>query len=455
MNDLTPRVPYRPLIWPDVVLDLQDMLIDSDQPVYVVGGAVRDALLHRPLTDLDLATPDNGIQLARRIANALNGDFFVLDADRDVGRALIDMGDGRLVIDVARFRGDDLQSDLLDRDFTVNAMAVDLREAIDHVIDPLGGEADTQAKLIRRCGPHSLADDPLRALRAVRQSVQLGMRIEPETLTDVRAAVHALPNTSAERIRDEFVKLLALPKVRMALRVAGALGLLTQIVPETDSLSMLPSANADYATRWQETLAIIETLAHLLVAISPVRSDHTAATFGLGMLVMQLDRYRPRLQAHIGQQWPNERPHSALLVLAMLLVSVVQAREAESDLVGDWVGRLRLSNDERQRLVSILQQYDRPFEMTELSSLVIHRFWRQVGEAGVDICLLAAARFLGNAGGDLNQDEWLAFVERLMVLLSAYYDQYETLVEPPLLVDGNQLMAALDLKPRAGYRQSP
>ena len=247
MNDLTPRVPYRPLIWPDLVLDLQDLFLDSDQSIYIVGGAVRDALLHRPLTDLDLTTPDNGVQLARRIANALNGDFFVLDADRDVGRALIAMPAGRFVIDVARFRGDDLYSDLLDRDFTLNAMAVDLRGAIDQIIDPLNGELDTKNQLIRRCTPSALMDDPLRALRAVRQSVQLGMRIEPDTLADVRAAVAGFANISAERIRDEFIKLLALPKARMALRVAGALGLLVQILPEADLLEDLPAANADHA----------------------------------------------------------------------------------------------------------------------------------------------------------------------------------------------------------------
>ncbi len=113
MNDLV-------LAWSDAILDLQDLLRDDAtdaEPIYVVGGAVRDALLRRPIKDVDIAVAHGGIKLARRIANHFGGGFFPLDAERDVGRALIDTPDGRLSIDVAGFRGDSLDADLRDRDF--------------------------------------------------------------------------------------------------------------------------------------------------------------------------------------------------------------------------------------------------------------------------------------------------------------------------------------------------
>ena len=122
MTDLSPHEPHRPLLWPDLVFELHDLLIDYPQPIYVVGGAVRDALMQRRLTDLDLVVAENGIGLARQIANMLNGDFFALDAERDVGRALLQVDDGRFVVDVACFRGANLLDDLQDRDFTINAM---------------------------------------------------------------------------------------------------------------------------------------------------------------------------------------------------------------------------------------------------------------------------------------------------------------------------------------------
>ena len=85
MSEVVPREPRRALIWPDAVLDLQDLLADSPTPVYIVGGAVRDAYLHRPIKDIDLTVSEKAIPLARRIANHLNGDFFVLDDERAIG----------------------------------------------------------------------------------------------------------------------------------------------------------------------------------------------------------------------------------------------------------------------------------------------------------------------------------------------------------------------------------
>jgi hypothetical protein len=108
---------------------------------------------------------------------------------------------------------------------------------------------------------------------------------------------------------------------------------------------------------------------------------------------------------------------------------------------------LRLSNAERERLVSIVQNHMRLLLLEHPSPRAIHRFWRQTGEAGVDICLLSLADYVGIRGTHINQDDWLAFVGRIRVLLEAYYEQHDNLVEPPTLVDGNQLMQQLNLKP--------
>jgi len=149
MMDIAPRQPHRPLIWPDILLDIQEFLADVSDEIYIVGGAVRDALLHRPLHDIDLATSGHAIQVARKIANHFKGDFFVLDSDRDVGRALLNLPDGLLVLDVARYRGASLLDDLSDRDFTLNALAVDVKADLSLLIDPLNGEEDIKKHLLR------------------------------------------------------------------------------------------------------------------------------------------------------------------------------------------------------------------------------------------------------------------------------------------------------------------
>lgn len=462
MSNLLPRQPHRPLLWPDIVYDLADALAGSENPVYIVGGAVRDALLHHPLKDLDLATRAHAAELARHIANRLGGDYYVLDAQRDVGRALVDTPEGRITIDVARFRGDDLLADLVDRDFTLNAMAVDLGGDLGLLIDPLNGERDIQEKTLRRCSPSVIGDDPIRVLRAARQSVQFGFRIDSETLRDLRQTAPRLVAISPERTRDELIKLLALPRPASALRVADAVGALQMVVPEVNLLHGLEQGHIK--DTWQHTLLVIENLAKAFTAISAARTDNTAATFGLGMMVIQLDRYRAQLQQHLDTLWPNERPHRALMILAALLHDCGKAvtpskedrpvpfaghEQAAARLAEERAAALRLSNAEKERLSAVLQHYVWMERGEVLTPLALHRYWWKARAAGVDACLLALSDYLGTWGNEIDQDDWLAQVERARILLEAYFERYNELIEPPPLLDGMQLMNALGLKPSA------
>src|SRR5438552_19164407 len=104
------------LAWPPIVEALQPILRESGSPLYLVGGAVRDAFLRRPLHDLDFATADDGRRLAKRIADHFHGAYYPLDAERGVGRAIVEFEGQRYVTDVAKFRGASLAYDLPGRD---------------------------------------------------------------------------------------------------------------------------------------------------------------------------------------------------------------------------------------------------------------------------------------------------------------------------------------------------
>lgn len=460
MNDLTPVQPARPLLWPEAVLDLQEHAQALQTPLYIVGGAVRDALLHRPIRDLDLATPDGAVRLGRRLADRLAGDVFVLDRERDVVRVLYTANDEGFTIDIARFRGPDLLADLRDRDFTINAMVVDLLADPGLLIDPLRGQDDIAAKLIRRCGPQSILTDPIRALRAVRQSVQFGMRIEAKTLEDVRRDGPRFVETSPERIRDELFAMLELERPAAALRVTETLGLLAPILPGLEALHEVSLPSPHVRDAWDGTLALIEKLAAVCTAIGPRRTDQTAAVFGLGMLVMQLDRYRARLQEHLGHAWPQGRSQRALLLFAALVHNFgLLAGEADEQVLhrarytAELAEALRLSNGEKQRLVTAGQGAGHVLELADRSPLAAHRFWYRLGEAGVDACLLAAAGHISLQGPYLDQDLWLRMVEHLVWLLGAYYEHYDSIVMPPQPVDGTMLMRELSIKsgPQVGW----
>lgn len=424
--------------WSDAALSLAEQLEAWDSAVYIVGGAVRDAFLRRPIKDLDLVTVGSGIRLGRWLADRMGGAFYPLDSGRDVGRALIETSGGRLVIDVAHLRGDDLEADLRDRDFSMNAMAVDLRGALNEVFDPLGGLDDLKAKVLRQCSVTAMENDPIRALRAVRLAAQFGLRIETETLRSARAAAPMLVGrVSPERIRDELFRLLALPKPATALRVAESVGLLREVLPEMARLRIGSSG------AWTQTLAVVESLTEILATISPTRTDETAAHFSMGMLVMALDRYRGKLQAHIGMTWADERPHHALLVLAGLLSAATDENGAEGR-----ADALRLSSAEKARLAAIVNAHQATIlRMESITALDLHRWWRALGRAGIDVVILALADHLGRAGVMLDQDGWLALLERSQRVLEAFFDAHDSVVEPPTLISGTELMQQLGLKP--------
>jgi poly(A) polymerase len=452
MSDLTPHSPKsRPLVWSDLIFDLQERLayVESQTPLYLVGGAVRDALLHRPVYDLDFVTPTNSISLARKISNFFDGEIFVMDVERGVARVFIQTNEGKLTLDITQFRGADLREDLLERDFTVNAIAVDFHGDIEQLIDPLNGEDDLLNKVLRRCTSQSLTNDPLRGLRAVRQSVQLGLRIEPTTLADIRAVVPSLVDISAERLRDEFMKLLGLPKVSTALRVADALGLLSVIIPDIQKLYKQEQAPPHVFDMWNHTLYTVDKTDTIITSISPRRTDNTAAMFDMGMLTIQLDRYRAKLHQHMEEHWANDRSNRSLLVLASLLHHI--PTDKIDKLADHYADALRLSNPEKRRLRVALGYYSQVVNTQSYDVLSAHRFWYATAEAGIDAILLGLAHYLGIYGAELQQEAWLQKVEWAIQMLSAYYDLYDTIVNPPMLINGNDLEEVLKLPPGRIY----
>src|SRR2546425_675470 len=209
----------------------------------LVGGAVRDAWLGRPLSqDIDVAVPAGAVDLARRVADRLAGAFVLLDAERGAARVL---ALGRQ-LDLTDFRAPTLEGDLAARDYTVNALAVPLgallRRGRAPIVDPTGGLADLRARRLRPPSRGALADDPLRALRGVRLELALGLRLTPGAARAVAAVAPALAAVSAERIRDELIALLALPETARALRRADRLGPLAGGLPEGERTAGPPPA---------------------------------------------------------------------------------------------------------------------------------------------------------------------------------------------------------------------
>lgn len=174
-------------------------------PVYLVGGAVRDALLGRrsQYLDLDFVLPENAVQTARAIARHYKAGFVLLDLQRQIARVVFPQA----TVDFAQQEGSTLETDLRRRDFTINAIAYNPHTQ--ELIDPLQGYTDLQQGLLRMVSATNLQDDPLRLLRAYRQAAQLNFAIEPHTQSVIRQLAPQLQHVAAERVRVEIGYLLS------------------------------------------------------------------------------------------------------------------------------------------------------------------------------------------------------------------------------------------------------
>jgi tRNA nucleotidyltransferase/poly(A) polymerase len=453
----------RPLYWPALVEFLPRLL--NIRELYVVGGTVRDVYLGRPVHDLDLTTPGDGRTVARRLANAFEGDYYPLDDERRVGRALIHYEGERWVIDVAQFRGPTLEADLRDRDFTLNALAVDLHD-LDHILDPLDGLGAIRAKQLVLCQPASIAHDPVRACRAVRMSLTFGLKMTPDTIRAVKQDGPQIARSSPERVRDELFKLLDTRKASAGLHTLDMLGLLRHILPDVANLKEVEQSPPHTLDVWRHTISVMDFMERIQATIGRERTDNTAANVSLGMIAYSLTAFREQLQTHFAQGWPNDRSHRALLILAALghdiakpetqtiekngHIHFLKHERIGAERMTEWGQRLRLSSDETKRLSHIVAHHMRPLHLHaggKLTRRALYRFWRDTGAAGVDVCLLSMADYLGTYGATLNQDDWIRFVELIQALLAGYFQEPDELVEVKPLVSGNVLIDHFNLEP--------
>jgi poly(A) polymerase len=249
---------------------------------WLVGGSVRDLLLDRPVTDIDLVVDEDPGRVAQRLARSVGGSPFPLSERHGAWRVV----DGDHTIDVAGCRGT-LQQDLALRDFTINAIAIPL--AGGEPIDPSGGRADLEAGVVRAVTDAVFDDDPLRLLRLPRIAHELGFEIEPGTARLAEGRSGRASEPSAERIFMEVRRLVGGDRPAEALRRVDALGVLDVVLPEITPLRGCLQSEHHQLDVWEHTLHVVEAVADI--------GDHPAH-----YLPAHVDRLRQELDAVVGDE---------------------------------------------------------------------------------------------------------------------------------------------------------
>ncbi|MHC1740003.1 MAG: hypothetical protein AB9897_02715 [Anaerolineaceae bacterium] len=397
----------------------------ENQKIYLVGGVVRDLVLRRENKDVDILCEHDSRIIARRWAEMKSGAFYILDKERNACRVITVDNGKKLTYDFASQQGETLIGDLLARDFTINAMAIDF-DLPEELIDPLNGEEDLELGVLRACSATSFSSDPVRVLRAVRYHCAYGLQVESDTQNLQKTAVKALGGVSGERKRDEFFKILDLVDPFNALIELQEM----EILPEI-GLAGIPPIN----------ISRFLNLDHILGSNKKVIQVEEQSSF---QLPENFRKYLPAYISLLGQKNSSERSGNQMLKLACILWGV------DLETMRKIAHRLLLSNEECERLTAI-SQYSSIFltwcnQPKAIDDRDLYLFFTKTGAVGLDIGVLNLANQLSKSLSEKNQST----IEKMNLLVGKLFECWfdrKSVVYPEPYLNGNELMINFDLSP--------
>lgn len=427
------------------------------------GGFLRDALLGLPARDLGVAVGGDTLAHGRALADELAGHFVLLDEGR--GHVRIVLPDASFTIDLTPLAGS-IEDDLRRRDYTIDALGAPLAEVATgafEVIDPTGGLADLEARVLRATREEALTDDPLRLLRGARIAAQLGLQIEASTREMISRNAPRVVDAAAERQRDELMSMLAAPLAGPGVRLLDDLGLLSAVLPEMDVTRDVEQPKEHHYDVFGHSIAAVEALDALLADEPPAEERSGRLWRELWGALEWWDGRRE----HFREPVAAGTPRRALVKLCGLLHDIGKAAtktfeesgrmrffghsETGAEMAAGLMRRLRFSSREREIVVRMIEAHLRPVQMARdraPTKRAVYRYFRATGEAGVDTLFLSLADHLGTVGPNVRWDGFRAHVAVVSHILRLHLAD-EGVTSPPKLVSGDDLMRDVGLEPGA------
>jgi tRNA nucleotidyltransferase/poly(A) polymerase len=459
-------VPTKPFQFSNIVHRVREILPDSVQ-AYLVGGAIRDAMLSKQIQDYDFLLDGDVFHLARIIANQISGAYYPLDENQGAARVIYTSSEGvRKILDFVVLKDSNLENDLRSRDFTINAMAVDLFSP-QQLLDPLSGAADLWSKSLRTCSTSAFKDDPIRVIRAVRLAAAFDLKIIPDTRRLMVNSVSQLTTVSIERIRDEIFRILGGPRAHTSIRALDMIGALDYVLPELQALKGVKQSAPHIKDVWEHTLDTLKYLDTLIAFLSPETKPNQADNLVFGLCQLHIGMFRSSIEKHLAIELIPDRSLRSIIFFAALYHDIAKPltisveddqriRFLKHEKAGADIGtkrgiHLRLSNKEIDRLRIIIKNHMRPTLLARgrngPSARAIYRFFRSTGIAGIDICLLSLADLLATYGMSIPQGRWVRQLKVVRNLMEAWWQYPEEKIDPPTILNGHDIIEKFGLSP--------
>jgi poly(A) polymerase len=424
----------------------------ADRQAWLVGGAVRDHVLGRPVADLDVVLdgdPGEGARAIAQVARNVGVGAACFALSEEFGAWRVVAREGSWQVDVERLRGESLEADLALRDFTVNAVAEPLQGGTP--FDPLGGLVDLQAGRLRLAGSSAFRDDPLRVLRLVRVAVELDLKPERSTIAAAHEQVGGLGAVSPERVFMELQRIIASPRAPTGLEMMADLGAAEVVLPELPAMQGVRQSRYHHLDVYGHTLEVLEQVMALTGA-------DPASVVG--------EQHGERVRALLGEPLADGMTRGEALRWGALLhdaakpatrsvraldrrVTFIGHDTLGADLAQEVLGRLRASVRLRVHVAALVRHHLRlGFLVHEPQPLARETVWgylRACDPVEVDVTLLSVCDRLATRGSKAQEA-----IEAHMGLAHRMLDDAFSWREsgpPTPLLRGDELARELGIEP--------
>ena len=419
---------------------LTKIIQNFDNDIYLVGGAVRDFLLGKNTFDRDLIVLDEDAKsFAHKLADFFDATFVSLDEENKIFRLVLP--DKINYLDVTNPVENSLEKDIMRRDLTINAIAVNLKNF--EVIDMCGGITDLKHGVINCINEHNFVDDPLRLLRVYRFQALLGFELSHAVIEAECKYSDLISQPAVERINYEVIKLFSGPFAFKALLNMDKTWLLEKIFPIVKELKQVPSNTHHHLDLFHHSIETVKQLSGIFANSSQEVKDHMLRVdFGGATRIAHLTFAAFLHDIGKFSTWTIEEDTGRH--------RFIKHDDVGAKLAVNVLRRLNFSNKQIDYISKMIKNHIYPSQVMsapEINEKIMMRYVRKMEDCAIDAILLAQADRL-SARGEAVSDEMVEDnIENLNRLLNFYLSVRDTLEPLPKLLSGNDVMELLNIKP--------
>ena len=411
---------------------------EQAESCYIVGGFLRDCLLNRESCDVDIVVPQNTAEsTAKRLADFINGYFVELDNVNNIYRVVFE--DKINYVDIADCTGSCIEEDLKRRDFTINAIAYDLKKQ--KLIDINSGLEDLKKGIIREISELNITDDPIRILRAFRFQSELGFNFSDELKEIIKKHCLLIKNPAKERVNTELIKLFDGKYADGTLTDMENFGILEQVFPFVKDLKKVPPNSHHHLGLLEHSIETVKQVQlYYENAVADVKSHLDETLFAGHKRIAYL-----KLGAFLHD---TGKPSVWTIDTQTGRHRFIMHDSEGAKIIEPYLKDLKFSKKQISYLQKIIKNHIYPAGVVtsdETSEKAYLRFYRKMGDETIDLIAIAYADRMSALGPEITQEMINKNINGLDKLLNGYLKQKTELKPLPKLLDGKEIMQILNI----------